>query len=81
MVPQFACAPGDLKVKYDELVQYKLMLEKEKNKLELDPAESRSAKGTGASDSGSCDRLQVVVVAALGCLPAYLPKLIFEDGV
>jgi len=73
--------PGDLKAKYDELVQYTLMLEKEKKELELDLAESRSAKGTGASDSGSCDRLQVVVVAALGFLLAYLPKLIFENGV
>lgn len=72
--------PGDLKVKYDELVQYTLMLEKDKKKLEVELAESRSAKGTGASDSGSCDKLQVVVVAALGFLLAYLPKLIFEKG-
>jgi len=69
---------GGLKVKYDKLVQHKLMLEKENEELELDLAESRSAKGTGASASGSCDRLQVVVVAALGKLLAYVPKLIFE---
>lgn len=72
--------PGDLKVKYDELVQYTLMLEKDKKKLEVELAESRSAKGAGASDGGSCDKLQVVVVAALGFLLAYLPKLIFEKG-
>jgi len=72
--------PGDLKVKYDELVQYTLMLEKDKKKLELDLAESRSARSTGASDSGSCDKLTMVMVALLGFLLAYLPKLIFEKG-
>jgi len=72
--------PGDLKVKYDELVQYTLMLEKEKQKLEVELAERRSTKGIGASDSGSCNKLQVVVVASLGFLLAYLPTLIFEKG-
>jgi len=74
-------SPDDLKVKYDELVQHTLMLEKENRKLELDLAESRSAKGTGASDFGSRVKLQVVVVAVLGFLLAYLPTLIFEKGV
>jgi len=72
--------PGDLKVKYDELVQYTLMLEKDKKKLEVELAESRAAKGTAVSNSGSCDKLQVVLVALLGFLLAYLPKFIFENG-
>jgi len=71
--------PGDLKVKYDELVQYTLMLEKDKKKLEVDLAESRSAKGNGVSGSG-INHLQMVAVAVFGFLLAYLPKLIFEKG-
>jgi len=72
--------PGDLKVKYDELVQYTLMLEKDKKKLEMELSDSLSAKGNGASGSGSCDKLQMVAVAVFGFLLAYLPKLIFEKS-
>jgi len=68
-------AVDDLKVKNGELVHYTSMLEKDKKKLEVE-----LAKRTSASDSGSCDKLQMVVVAALGFLLAYLPKLIFERG-
>lgn len=75
--------PGDLKVKYDELVQYTLMLEKEKKILEADVAELRSAKaprkGPGG-EAGSCSKAQLLLVAVLAFLLTWAPKLFVETG-
>mmetsp|Transcript_62871 Transcript_62871/g.149909 ORF Transcript_62871/g.149909 Transcript_62871/m.149909 type:complete len:220 (-) Transcript_62871:146-805(-) len=64
---------GDLKVKYDELVQYTLMLEKEKKKLEADLAAQKSAKGAVAESSG-WKTIHVLLVALFAALIAYFSK-------
>uniref|UniRef100_A0A7S2MM68 MSP domain-containing protein n=1 Tax=Alexandrium andersonii TaxID=327968 RepID=A0A7S2MM68_9DINO len=64
--------PGDLKVKYDELVQYTLMLEKEKKKLEADMASLKDQKGAPAAEGFS--KAQVILVAILAFLLSYLAK-------
>jgi len=66
--------PEDLKVKYDELVQYTLMLEKEKKKLEADMAQLVQSKGSAASDGGGYSKAQIVMVAVLAFLLSYLAK-------
>mmetsp|Transcript_30441 Transcript_30441/g.90200 ORF Transcript_30441/g.90200 Transcript_30441/m.90200 type:complete len:242 (+) Transcript_30441:84-809(+) len=67
--------PGDLKVKYEELVQYTLMLEKEKNKLEADMASLQAAKGTSVGE-GSYSKIQVLMVAVFAFLLSYVAKFL-----
>mmetsp|Transcript_104560 Transcript_104560/g.312286 ORF Transcript_104560/g.312286 Transcript_104560/m.312286 type:complete len:224 (-) Transcript_104560:91-762(-) len=64
--------PGDLKVKYDELVQYTLMLEKEKKKLEADMASMQSQRGAPASDGFT--KVHIVLVALMAFLLSYVAK-------
>eukprot|EP00933_Yihiella_yeosuensis_P076791 TRINITY_DN86744_c0_g1_i1.p1 TRINITY_DN86744_c0_g1~~TRINITY_DN86744_c0_g1_i1.p1 ORF type:complete len:250 (+),score=42.05 TRINITY_DN86744_c0_g1_i1:86-751(+) len=56
-------APPDLQQKYDELVQYTLVLEKQKKKLEAELLDSKSAKSS--SDSGSFDTGKLIVAVAV----------------
>ncbi|CAE8600166.1 unnamed protein product, partial [Polarella glacialis] len=56
-------APADLQVKYDELVQYTLMLEKQKKKLEADIDNLQMAKGSSSADSGGYKTIHVILVA------------------
>mmetsp|Transcript_49634 Transcript_49634/g.91625 ORF Transcript_49634/g.91625 Transcript_49634/m.91625 type:complete len:222 (+) Transcript_49634:90-755(+) len=65
---------GDLKVKYDELVQYTLMLEKEKKKLEADINALKSTKGAGAVESSGYKTIHLFLMALLGALIAYFSK-------
>jgi len=65
---------SDLKVKYDELVQYTLMLEKEKKKLEGDLANLSSAKHVGGVEGFS--RWTLIVVALLAFLLPYAARLL-----
>jgi hypothetical protein len=69
--PDIADAPADLKQKYDELVQYVLMLEKEKKKLE-DEAKNTVSQPVKASEGYS--RFQVILVALIAFLLAYAAK-------
>jgi len=64
--------PGDLKVKYDELVQYMLMLEKEKKKLEADMASLQSQKGVPATEGYT--KVHVILVAFIAFLLSYAAK-------
>lgn len=70
--------PGDLKVKYDELVQYTLMLEKEKKKLEDELAVLRGARGgkagAGASAAEGYTKLHALLVALLVFFVSYAAK-------
>lgn len=54
----------DLKVKYDELVQYTLTLEKEKKKLEAELAASQSAKGGSGGEGFTKATLILAVLVA-----------------
>mmetsp|Transcript_75999 Transcript_75999/g.176316 ORF Transcript_75999/g.176316 Transcript_75999/m.176316 type:complete len:236 (-) Transcript_75999:81-788(-) len=67
--------PTDLKVKYEELVQYTLMLEKEKKRLEADMVSLQAAKSSGVGDSGF-SKFQVIIVAVLAFLLSYVAKLL-----
>jgi DNA-directed RNA polymerase I, II, and III subunit RPABC2 len=71
--------PGDLHGKYNELVQYTLLLEKEKKKLEFDLNEVKLAKGI-SSESGGRSNLQLFLVALVAFLVAYLPQVFFAAG-
>lgn len=66
--------PGDLKVKYDELVQYTLMLEKEKKKLEADMASLQGQKGAPAAEGYT--KVHVILVAILAFLLSYVAKFL-----
>uniref|UniRef100_A0A7S1RFB4 MSP domain-containing protein n=1 Tax=Alexandrium catenella TaxID=2925 RepID=A0A7S1RFB4_ALECA len=63
--------PADLKVKYEELVQYTLLLEKEKKKLEADMAGLQCQKGAPAAE-GCYTKVHVVLVALLAFLLSYV---------
>mmetsp|Transcript_48779 Transcript_48779/g.87856 ORF Transcript_48779/g.87856 Transcript_48779/m.87856 type:complete len:226 (-) Transcript_48779:191-868(-) len=67
-------APADLQVKYDELVQYTLMLEKQKKKLEADIDELKCAKGLSSGESGGYTKLHIVLVALIAFLLSYAVK-------
>lgn len=67
---------GDLKVKYDELVQYTLMLEKEKKKLEADMANLTAAKGSGGGDGGGYSMMQIIAVAIIAFLLSFAAKFV-----
>jgi len=54
----------DLKVKYDELVQYTLTLEKEKKKLEAELANASSAKAGGGGEGFTKATLILAVLVA-----------------
>lgn len=64
----------DLKVKYDELVQYTLTLEKEKKKLEAELAASVSAKGGSGGEGFTKATLILAVLVAF--LVPYAAKFI-----
>merc|ERR1712232_1321780 len=69
--------PADLKVKYDELVQYTLLLEKEKKKLELDLAQINANKGGAVASSEGYGTFQLVLVALLAFFVSYAVKFFF----
>jgi len=64
--------PFDLKVKYDELVQYTLMLEKETKKLEADMASLQSQKGSPTTQGFTL--VHVILVAICAFLLSYALK-------
>merc|ERR1740121_1658612 len=64
---------GELKTKYDELVQYTLMLEKEKKKLESDMAVVRSKQGGSAGDAGF-NKFHLIFVAVLAFLLSHCTR-------
>mmetsp|Transcript_72427 Transcript_72427/g.189825 ORF Transcript_72427/g.189825 Transcript_72427/m.189825 type:complete len:227 (+) Transcript_72427:92-772(+) len=68
--------PADLKEKYDELVQYTLLLEKEKKKLEADMANLQCAKGSSSADGGGYTKLHIILVALVAFLLSYAAKFI-----
>jgi DNA-directed RNA polymerase I, II, and III subunit RPABC2 len=71
---------GDLKTKYDELVAYTLMLEKEKKKLEEEAASLKSANsGSAGNQSGSFSMLSHFLVAVVVFLLAYGVKFLPDD--
>eukprot|EP00928_Gymnodinium_smaydae_P002674 TRINITY_DN1095_c0_g1_i6.p1 TRINITY_DN1095_c0_g1~~TRINITY_DN1095_c0_g1_i6.p1 ORF type:complete len:263 (-),score=61.16 TRINITY_DN1095_c0_g1_i6:175-963(-) len=65
-----------LQVKYDELVQYTLMLEKNKRKLEADLAALQGTKGAQAGVGGSYTSVQVFLVALVAFFLAYAAKFV-----
>lgn len=67
--------PADLKVKYDELVQYTLMLEKEKKKLEADMATLQNKPGS-ASGVGGYSKLHVIAIALIAFVASYATKFL-----
>mmetsp|Transcript_58038 Transcript_58038/g.149391 ORF Transcript_58038/g.149391 Transcript_58038/m.149391 type:complete len:227 (+) Transcript_58038:105-785(+) len=68
--------PADLKEKYDELVQYTLLLEKEKKKLEADMANLQSTKGSSSIDGSGYTKLHIILVALVAFLLSYAAKFI-----
>eukprot|EP00747_Dinoflagellata_sp_TGD_P192064 gnl/TRDRNA2_/TRDRNA2_56354_c0_seq1.p1 gnl/TRDRNA2_/TRDRNA2_56354_c0~~gnl/TRDRNA2_/TRDRNA2_56354_c0_seq1.p1 ORF type:complete len:257 (+),score=43.58 gnl/TRDRNA2_/TRDRNA2_56354_c0_seq1:95-772(+) len=64
-------SPSDLKVKYDELVQYTLMLEKEKKKLEVDLGNLQSSKSSKVSSGGGVSIPALLAVAFLTFIISY----------
>jgi len=68
-------APADLKVKYDELVQYTLMLEKEKKKLEADMA-TKMQTSTSGKDGDKYGVIHLVIVALVAFLLSYAAKFL-----
>jgi len=66
--------PGDLKVKYDELVQYTLMLEKEKKKMEEERDNLKRSSGSTAVEGYS--KMQLMIVALIVFLLSYGAKFI-----
>lgn len=65
---------SDLKVKYDELVAYTLMLEKEKKKLEVDLANLQSAKPSASGDGFS--KLTLIFAVLVAFIAAYASKFV-----
>mmetsp|Transcript_28838 Transcript_28838/g.51355 ORF Transcript_28838/g.51355 Transcript_28838/m.51355 type:complete len:219 (-) Transcript_28838:204-860(-) len=66
--------PSDLKTKYDELVQYTLMLEKEKKKLEADMTKLVSEKKPGEVDGYT--KFHLILVAVIVGFLSYAVKLL-----
>lgn len=64
----------DLKIKYDELVQYTLLLEKEKKKLEADLAHLQSAKPNAAGEGFS--KLTLIFAVLVAFLVPYAAKFL-----
>jgi len=67
-------APSDLKTKYDELVQYTLMLEKEKKKLEADMTKIQS--DTKKMDGDGYTKFHLILVAIIVGFLSYAVKLV-----
>lgn len=67
--------PADLKVKYDELVQYTLMLEKNKKKLDCDLQALQSSKGS-KSVGGGYTNIHLILVAIIAFILSYAAKLV-----
>jgi len=67
--------PADLKVKYEELVQHTLLLEKDMKKLEAEMASLQAAKGASGGDAGY-SLLQILTVAVVAFLLSYLAKFL-----
>lgn len=67
----------ELKVKYDELVQYTLMLEKQKQKLEEDMKALKDKKQGSmsmAGDKSGWSTLHIIMVAVIAFLASYVAK-------
>lgn len=62
----------DLKVKYDELVQYTLLLEKEKKKLEGTVSEMKSSAAGG---DGGISKIAMLLALLLAAVAAYSAKM------
>ncbi|CAK9108029.1 Vesicle-associated membrane protein/synaptobrevin-binding protein (VAP-33) [Durusdinium trenchii] len=69
-------APADLQVKYDELVQYTLMLEKQKKKLEAEIEELKGSKTLSSSESGAYNLFHILLVALISFLLSYAAKFL-----
>eukprot|EP00933_Yihiella_yeosuensis_P083365 TRINITY_DN97563_c0_g1_i1.p1 TRINITY_DN97563_c0_g1~~TRINITY_DN97563_c0_g1_i1.p1 ORF type:complete len:221 (+),score=59.07 TRINITY_DN97563_c0_g1_i1:83-745(+) len=69
-------APPDLQQKYDELVQYTLMLEKQKKKLETDLDNLKLAKGNPQSNGGGYTSTHIFLVAVIVFLISYMAKFL-----
>ncbi|CAE7731708.1 VAPA [Symbiodinium pilosum] len=68
-------APVDLQVKYDELVQYTLMLEKQKKKLEAEIEDLKCSKNL-PGESGGYNTFHIVLVALIAFLLSYAVKFL-----
>lgn len=66
----------DLKTKYDELVQYTLMLEKQKKDLEINQGKSGAETGRSSGDVDGYTKFHIVLVAILAFLLSYAVKFI-----
>eukprot|EP00438_Fugacium_kawagutii_P034678 Skav219065 [mRNA] locus=scaffold1033:104650:114643:- [translate_table: standard] len=75
-VPGQGEAPADLQIKYDELVQYTLMLEKQKKKLEAEIEELKGSKPLSSSESGGYNLFHILLVALISFLLSYAAKFI-----
>lgn len=69
-------APPDLKVKYDELVQYTLQLEKDKKKLEAELGTLQGAKGAQAGAAAGYSTIHMIIVALIAFLLSYAAKFL-----
>ncbi|CAJ1335497.1 unnamed protein product [Effrenium voratum] len=69
-------APADLQVKYDELVQYTLMLEKQKKKLEAEIEDLKGSKSLSSSEGGGYNTTTIVLVALFAFLLSYAVKFL-----
>eukprot|EP00747_Dinoflagellata_sp_TGD_P167161 gnl/TRDRNA2_/TRDRNA2_191111_c0_seq1.p1 gnl/TRDRNA2_/TRDRNA2_191111_c0~~gnl/TRDRNA2_/TRDRNA2_191111_c0_seq1.p1 ORF type:complete len:209 (-),score=60.63 gnl/TRDRNA2_/TRDRNA2_191111_c0_seq1:105-731(-) len=67
---------ADLKVKYDELVQYTLMLENQKKKLEASLRELQGSSPAAASKGGGYSSVHIVLVALIAFLLSYAAKFL-----
>lgn len=68
---------SELKVKYDEIVQYTLMLEKEKKRKEQELQNAKQKQGKGASaDGGGYTAMHLLAVAVLVFALSYGSKFV-----
>lgn len=67
--------PQDIKIKYDELIQYTLVLEKEKKKID-DELKNQKKKGGGGEIASGYNMFHIILVALLSFLCSYVAKLV-----
>jgi len=71
-------SPTDLKVKYDELVHYTLMLEQKKRKLEDDVKDLQKSPAGSSKGAGGFSKWHLVLAVLFGFLLFYASKFVPE---
>jgi len=78
IVTSGATSSTDLKVKYDELVQYTLMLEKEKKRIEDEVKKLQASGGKGGGASTGYGNMHLLIVAVVVLLISYLSGMVLK---